>query len=106
MQATYGPGSHVTSLGADEPGKAELAADLLEGSLVVTDDQHLATAVLADADTSLCRILRREHPGRLSDQQITVYSPVGLPMQDCVAAWHAYRGALEQGLGTPIDLEV
>ncbi len=35
-------GTHLTSLGADEPGKAELGADLLEGARVVVDDVPLA----------------------------------------------------------------
>jgi len=34
-------GTHITSLGADEPGKAELNDDLLAASLVVTDDEQL-----------------------------------------------------------------
>ncbi|MDH6454423.1 MULTISPECIES: ornithine cyclodeaminase family protein [unclassified Streptomyces] len=36
------PGQHFTSLGADEPGKRELAADLLDASVVVVDDRALA----------------------------------------------------------------
>ncbi|MFJ4917580.1 hypothetical protein [Streptomyces sp. NPDC088726] len=36
------PGSHITSLGADEPGKAELDAQLLQHALVIVDDLDLA----------------------------------------------------------------
>ncbi|MBA3338385.1 MAG: hypothetical protein H0T54_01305 [Geodermatophilaceae bacterium] len=36
-------------------------------------------------------------PGRRHTDEITVYSPLGLPPQDCVAAWHVYRGATERG---------
>lgn len=32
------PGTHITSLGADEPGKTELTAGLLRGSHVIVDD--------------------------------------------------------------------
>lgn len=49
--------------------------------------------------------LRGEHAGRKSDERITVYSPVGLPLQDCVIAWHAYRNAIAAGLGTSLHLE-
>jgi ornithine cyclodeaminase/alanine dehydrogenase-like protein (mu-crystallin family) len=97
-------GTHVTSLGADEPGKAELDPRLLVSATVVTDDRRLAQPVIGDAHTSLSCIPRSEHPGRVTDDEVTVYSPVGLPMQDCVAAWHAYRRALELGIGTPLDL--
>ena len=84
------PGTHVTSLGADEPGKAELAAELLADALVVVDDPALAHVA---ADTTIGAVLRGEHPGRTSPDQVTVYSPAGLPMQDLVIAWHVYRNA-------------
>jgi ornithine cyclodeaminase/alanine dehydrogenase-like protein (mu-crystallin family) len=35
-------GTHISTLGADERGKAEVSADLLEQSLVVCDDRDLA----------------------------------------------------------------
>jgi ornithine cyclodeaminase/alanine dehydrogenase-like protein (mu-crystallin family) len=99
------PGTHITSLGGDEPGKTELDAALLAGSLVVTDDERLARSILPRSDTTLPAVLRGEHPGRTSEDQITVYSPVGLPLQDCVVAWHAYERARRAGAGLTIDLE-
>ncbi|MFI6099723.1 ornithine cyclodeaminase family protein [Lentzea sp. NPDC051213] len=84
------PGTHVTSLGADEPGKVELAPALLAGALVVVDDPELAHV---PADAAIGEVLRGEHPGRTSADQVTVYSPAGLPMQDLVIAWHVYRNA-------------
>jgi ornithine cyclodeaminase/alanine dehydrogenase-like protein (mu-crystallin family) len=84
------PGTHVTSLGADEPGKAELAPKLLNEALVVVDDPELAHVA---ADTTIGAVLRGEHPGRTRADQVTVYSPAGLPMQDLVIAWHVYRNA-------------
>src|SRR5262249_32314200 len=36
------PGTHITTLGADQPSKAELSADLLRSSLFVCDDRDLA----------------------------------------------------------------
>lgn len=84
------PGTHVTSLGADEPGKVELAQELLDDALVVVDDPELAHVA---ADTTIGAVLRGEHPGRTRADQVTVYSPAGLPMQDLVIAWHVYRNA-------------
>jgi hypothetical protein len=40
-----GPGTHITALGADQPGKAELSADLLRLSLFVCDDLDLANTM-------------------------------------------------------------
>ncbi|NKE58522.1 ornithine cyclodeaminase family protein [Lentzea sp. PSKA42] len=84
------PGTHITSLGADEPGKVELAPGILDSALVVVDDPGLAHVA---ADTTIGAVLRGEHPGRTGADQVTVYSPAGLPMQDLVIAWHVYRNA-------------
>ncbi|MET9630526.1 hypothetical protein ABZX92_23945 [Lentzea sp. NPDC006480] len=86
-------GTHITSLGADEPGRAELASGLLAEALVVVDDPGLAHV---EADTTIGAVLRGEHPGRTRADQVTVYSPAGMPMQDLVIAWHVYRNALRK----------
>ncbi|MBT2417811.1 ornithine cyclodeaminase family protein [Streptomyces sp. ISL-22] len=107
------PGQHFTSLGADEPGKQELAADLLEAALLVVDDRELAAAMgalaAADlpaeaADTTLGAVLHGTHPGRTSATARSVYAPVGLPWQDLALAWVAYRAAERQGVGQRVDL--
>ncbi|MFF1720232.1 hypothetical protein [Streptomyces sviceus] len=103
------PGQHFTSLGVDEPGKAELAADLLDASVVVVDDRPLAvsTGVLADGRTAaatLGEVVRGDHPGRASDTDRTVYAPVGLPWQDLAVAWAAYERACREGIGRRVDL--
>ncbi len=106
-------GQHVTSLGADEPGKQELAADLLGAALLVVDDRELAarTGALAAAglpaeaaDTTLGAVLRGEHPGRTSATARSVYAPVGLPWQDLALAWVAYGRARREGVGRRVDL--
>ncbi|WP_210587861.1 ornithine cyclodeaminase family protein [Streptomyces sp. GESEQ-35] len=108
--ADAGEGRHFTSLGADEPGKRELAADLLSAALLVVDDRELAAAMGASAgpgvtaDTTLGEVLRGEHAGRGSVTDRTVYAPVGLPWQDLAVAWLAYERARREGLGQRIDL--
>lgn len=94
------PGTHVTSLGADEPGKVELAQAVLDEALVVVDDAELAHVA---ADTTIGAVLRGEHPGRTRADQVTVYSPAGLPMQDLVIAWHVYRNACRK---SPVVFDV
>jgi ornithine cyclodeaminase/alanine dehydrogenase-like protein (mu-crystallin family) len=105
-------GAHVTSLGPDEPGKAEVSADVIKDSLFVCDDRHLAVelgalrgvGLGADAvSAELGEVLGGSHPGRTSREQITVYGGVGLAFQDAVAAWHVYRRAKDAGTGTALD---
>ncbi|MGW1615109.1 ornithine cyclodeaminase family protein [Streptomyces sp. NPDC002285] len=102
-------GQHFTSLGADEPGKAELAVDLLEAATVVVDDRELAATMGAlaqggTADATLGEVVRGEHPGRASAESRTVYAPVGLPWQDLALSWLAYRAAQREGIGRRVDL--
>jgi alanine dehydrogenase len=106
------PGAHVTALGADEPGKAELSAALLQSARVFVDDARLAvtsgalgTAGLSagDAAGTLSDVLRGTVPGRTSDSEITIYTPVGLPWQDLALAWTAYQQALRAGIGRHFD---
>jgi ornithine cyclodeaminase len=106
------PGAHVTSLGADEPGKAELSAALLKSARVIVDDTRLAvtsgalgTAGLSarDAAGTLSEVLRGAAAGRTSQEEVTVYTPVGLPWQDLALAWAAYRQALAAGAGREFD---
>lgn len=107
------PGQHVTSLGADEPGKQELSADLLKSALLVVDDRDLAATMGAlsaaglaasAAQATLSEVLRGEHPGRTSATDRSVYAPVGLPWQDLALAWVAYQQAEQHDIGQKIDL--
>ncbi|REF96849.1 ornithine cyclodeaminase [Asanoa ferruginea] len=107
------PGQHLTSLGADEPGKQELAADLLAASRLIVDDVDLALTggALGSAglDATACagtlgEILRGSLPAAAPPSRPSVYSPVGLPWQDLALSWAVYQHALRAGAGTRVDL--
>jgi ornithine cyclodeaminase len=92
-------------LGADEPGKVELSADLLSTARVVVDDRELAVrmgalgnvGLTADAaHATLTDVLTGRVPGRRSAEEVTVYAPVGLPWQDLAIAWPVYQSAKQQ----------
>ena len=106
------PGAHVTTLGPDEPGKIEVAADVIRSALFVCDDRELAVEMGAlsssglgaeDVDAELGEVLGGSHPGRTSDEQVTVYGGVGLAFQDAIAAWTVYERARAEGVGRAID---
>jgi Ornithine cyclodeaminase/mu-crystallin family len=101
-------GTHVTTLGADKPGKAEVSADVIRSSLFVCDDRQLAVEMgalrsvqLGTATTAaeLGKVLAGTHPGRTSDEQITIYGGVGLAFQDAVAGWQVYEHAVKVDAG-------
>jgi len=96
------PGAHVIALGADEPGKAELSAELLRQSRFLVDHRGLSLSTGAagavglgeDAiHAELGEVIAGMRPGRTSPEEITVFAAVGLPFQDLAAAWHVYQAA-------------
>ena len=106
------PGTHVSTIGPDEPGKCEVSAEVIRDAVFVCDDRELAVSMGAiggaqlgaDAiSAELGEIIGGTHPGRTNAEQITIYGGVGLAFQDAVAAWQIYRAALSQGLGREID---
>ena len=100
------PGMHITTLGADQPGKCEVAADALQVAFVVVDDRRLAGEMGAvrgvGLDTEvihaeLGEVLAGKRSGRTDDAQITVFASVGLAFQDLAAGWLVYTLARQQG---------
>lgn len=100
-------GLHVTAVGADFPGKQELAADILtRADLLVCDRlaqcrangeiQHLVSAgeLPAGLDiVELGELTTGKRDGRQSDQEITVCDLTGTGVQDTAIANLAYRVA-------------
>lgn len=102
----------MTTLGPDEPGKAEVSADVIRTSVFVCDDRQLAVDLGALRGVSLGPeviaaelgdVLAGSHPGRISPEQTTVYGGVGLAFQDAIAAWQVYEKAIADGAGQRFD---
>jgi ornithine cyclodeaminase len=111
-RSNLAPGTHVTTLGPDEPGKAEVASEVITDGLFVCDDRGVAVEMGALAGVGLGadaiaaelgEVLAGRHPGRTSDDEITVYGGVGLAFQDAVAAWTVYEAARATRRGRAID---
>ena len=101
------PGQHVSLMGADGPGKAEIAVEELARATVFCDDWEqashggeLAAAVeggtLRHEDvTQLGDVLAGDAGGRAGDDEITLFDSTGLAIQDLAIA----RAAIEQTAG-------
>jgi ornithine cyclodeaminase/alanine dehydrogenase-like protein (mu-crystallin family) len=99
------PGQHVSLMGADGPGKAEIAVEELARARVFCDDWEqashggeLATAVetgrLAQEQvTTLGAVLAGSAPGREADSDVTVFDSTGLAIQDLAIALAALERA-------------
>jgi alanine dehydrogenase len=108
-------GQHVSLMGADGPGKAEIAIEELVRTQVFCDDWEQAShngelaraveagAVSRDDVTELGAVLAGQANGRQSPDDITVFDSTGLAIQDLAVALAAMERADELDLPT-IDL--
>ena len=92
------PGQHVSLMGADGPGKAEIAVAEIARVKIFCDEWEqashggeLAAAVEAGAISQadvreLGAVLTSTSPGRESDDEITIFDSTGLAIQDLAIA--------------------
>jgi alanine dehydrogenase len=92
------PGQHASLMGADGPGKAEIAVEELVRVRVFCDDWEQAShngdlahgveagVLTRDDATQLGDVLAGSAEGRRSDEDITVFDSTGLAIQDLAIA--------------------
>ena len=102
------PGQHVSLMGADGPGKAEIAVEELLRARVVVDEWEQAShngdigravdagSIAREGVTELGAILLGDAPGRTSPDEITVFDSTGLAVQDLAVAALVYKGYRSQ----------
>jgi alanine dehydrogenase len=106
------PGQHVSLMGADGPGKAEIAVAELVRASVFCDDWEQAShngelahaveagALVRDQVTPFGEVLIGEVSGRVRDDEITVFDSTGLAIQDLAVALAALERAADLDLPT------
>jgi alanine dehydrogenase len=106
------PGQHVSLMGADGPGKAEIAVAELAQTHIFCDDWEQAShngelvhaveaGAIGRADvTELGAVLAGEAPGRAHEEEITTFDSTGLAIQDLAIALAAMEHADELDLPT------
>lgn len=106
-------GTHVSSVGYAPPSgelPVELARDhsLFVETLDAFEAPPVGCGELSGIDpgraTQLGDVLSRARPGRISDDQITVYKAMGVAMEDMVAANITYDEAVRMGAGRNVLL--
>ncbi len=106
------PGQHVSLMGADGPGKAEIAVAELVRARIFCDDweqaSHNGELVHALAEgalersqvTELGAVLAGQTPGRATPEELTVFDSTGLAIQDLAIALAALERVQELDLPT------
>lgn len=110
------PGTHIACMGTDTKGKQEIDPELLIAATVFTDEvaqsisigeaQHaIASGALKEGDISpIGDVINGNHPGRSSDEEITLFDGTGVGLQDLAVASAAAQLAETQGKATYINL--
>lgn len=112
------PGTHITAVGSDGPGKQELAVHVLRRADKIVCDSRAQCARLGELQHGLAsravtrrrifaelgEIVLGRKPGRQSDREITVADLTGLGVQDAAAASLVYEKAVAAGLGETIEI--
>ena len=108
------PGTHVACMGTDTKGKQEVEAELVTRATVFADEvaqamtigecQHaVALGTLAKAAIfELGAVINGDHPGRGSDDEVTLFDGTGVGLQDLAVASAAIELALAKGVALDV----
>lgn len=109
-------GTHIACMGTDTKGKQELDPALVAAATVFTDEiaqsisigecQHAVAAglVAAEAITPIGEVINGGHPGRTSNDEITLFDGTGVGLQDLAVASVAVMLAEKKGKALRIEL--
>ena len=115
MDAHVGSGLHIACMGTDTKGKQEVEAALLARATVFTDEvaqsisigeaQHaVGQGLMTERDVhQLGAVINKTHPGRTSDDQLTIFDGTGVGLQDLAVASAVVDLAVEQGIAIEVD---
>ena len=116
MKEWIKPGTHIACMGTDTKGKQEVDANLIASATVFTDEvaqsitigeaQHaIKSGAIKESDiTTLGDVINGKHPGRRSDDEITIFDGTGVGLQDLAIASVAAKLAVEKGEAQHISL--
>lgn len=107
-------GQHVSGVGGDSPGKTELDPEILKHSKVVVEFfpqtihegeiQNLGEQAKDFVYAELWEIIAGKKPGRVNDQEITLFDDVGFALEDFSTLRLCYKLAQEHHFGKPVAL--
>ena len=111
-------GAHINAIGAYTKTMRELDTTTVRRSRVIVDRRQAAQVEAGDIVIpteegaigpdhvvgELAEIVTGAIPGRLAEEEITLFKSVGLALQDAVTASLVYRRAVEQGIGEEVNL--
>ncbi len=116
MSAHVRPGTHLACMGTDTKGKQEVEPALVARASVFTDEvaqaisigecQHaIAAGILKAADiATIGDVIVGNHPGRRSDDEVTLFDGTGVGLQDLAVAAAVVERAIQAGVAIKVDI--
>lgn len=110
------PGTHLACMGTDTKGKQEVEPALLARATVFADEiaqsvsigeaQHaVAAGLIAESDiVEIGAVINGTHPGRASEDEITLFDGTGVGLQDLAVAAAVVEIAVEKGIAIEVDV--
>lgn len=112
------PGAHVNAVGSSVAFTRELDTNAVVKSRLFVDRRESTINEAGDflfpkkegaidddhIVAELGEILLGQHPGRESDEEITLFKSLGISVEDVASARHIYDKAVERGMGTRVEL--
>ncbi|HTU97807.1 MAG TPA: ornithine cyclodeaminase family protein [Solirubrobacteraceae bacterium] len=117
--AWLAPGAHVNAVGASSPTAWEIEPATVAAAALFCDSRqsvlHEAGEFRLAAEEGLIEgeehiraelgeVVSGTHPGRGSDDELTLFRSLGIGVEDLAAAQVAVQNAQRQGLGTEVEL--
>lgn len=109
------PGTHIACMGTDTRGKKEIDAAIIARAAVFTDEvaqaisigecQHAVSEGRKSASdiVPLGSVISGSHPGRITEQEITLFDGTGVGLQDLAVASKVVDRAIEERLAIKVD---
>jgi alanine dehydrogenase len=112
LDAWISPGTHIAAVGADKAGDQELEPSILQRARIFVDDIRqcrtdgeinvpLSQGLISEDDIvgEIGEVIVAKKPGRLSDDDVTVFDSTGIALQDSATVPLEYERALAAGVG-------
>jgi len=118
-RAWLAPGAHVNAVGSSLRSARELDTETIRDAALFVDRRESALAEAGDLllagredpavgashiRAELGEVLTGAHPGRTTDDELTVFESLGLAVEDLAAAELAVARAREDGIGLEVEL--
>jgi ornithine cyclodeaminase len=107
------PGTHISAMGADTPGKQELPAELVRNARLFADlpeqsrrigeFQHVSSVEPDTPIAAIGDVVTGALPGRISSEDITIFDSSGIALQDLFVAERVVSAALSANAALEVE---